>query len=152
MAANATDDYGLSSVEFWLDSTRVATDLDAPYSAQTVASPDLAPGPHTLSARTVDGQGLSASSAVTIYRGATAGRQETRRSRHPAYRAETTGAELFLRGPARRTLRVTLAACSGPPLARPLRLDVRLSRKGRAKRVLHGNRFCVIRLRELKQR
>jgi beta-glucanase (GH16 family) len=150
-AAKAWDDHGLNSVEFWLDSHPVASDYVAPYAAEATTSPSLAAGPHTLSARTVDGQGLSASSAVTVYRGGSAGRN-VRRTGHPAYRAETSGSNLFVRGPARRKVRVTLTACSGEPLARPLRRDIRLSRKGRAKRVLPGARFCVIRLRQLKQR
>ena len=151
-AANAYDDHGLNSVEFWLDSNRVATDIDAPYAAQTAIDPSLASGPHTLSARTVDGQGLTASSAVTVYRGGSSRRREARRAGRPAYRAETSGSKLFLRGPARHRLRVTLTACSGEPLARPLRLDVRLSRRGRAQRVLPGRRFCVIRLARLATR
>ena len=151
-AADAWDDHGINSVDFWLDSTRVASDLAAPYTAEATTSPSLAAGPHTLSARTVDAHGLSASSAVTVYRGGAVGRNENRHTSRPAYRAETSGSNLFVRGPARRKVRVTLTACSGQPLASPLRRDIQLSRKGRAKRVLPGTRFCVIRLRQLKQR
>jgi beta-glucanase (GH16 family) len=151
-AADASDDHGVSSVEFWLDSRRLATDHLAPYAADAATPANLASGPHTLSARTVDGQGLSASSAVTVYRGGSSSRSAARRAGRPAYRARTSGSDIFLRGPARHKLRVTLAPCGGQASARSLRLDVRLSRKGRAQRVLPGSRFCVTRLTRLATR
>jgi hypothetical protein len=62
-AATATDNAGVSRVEFKLDGTTISNDSSAPY-AGSVAT--LAPGTHTLTATAYDAAGLNATSTVTF--------------------------------------------------------------------------------------
>jgi hypothetical protein len=68
MAATATDDHGVSRVEFWFDGTRVAHDQTAPYAATFAAVKSTAYGVHTVSVRAFDAAGLARSAAVTVTR------------------------------------------------------------------------------------
>jgi hypothetical protein len=63
VAADASDDVGVSSVEFLLDGASLGTDFTAPYSASwnTLATPN---GTHFLSARALDAAGIPTTSAV----------------------------------------------------------------------------------------
>jgi hypothetical protein len=62
-AANATDNAGVSRVEFRLDGSALPSDTSAPYGG-SVAAP--APGTHTLTATAFDAAGLSSTSSVTF--------------------------------------------------------------------------------------
>ena len=66
LAANASDNVGVYSVGFLLDGTQIANTGTAPYQV-SFDSTSLSNGPHTLSARAVDGAGNSkTSAAVTV--------------------------------------------------------------------------------------
>jgi plastocyanin len=62
-SADANDDAGVNRVEFLSDGTIIGTDTSAPYSVST----SLPAGQHTITARAVDGPGLSTTtSGITI--------------------------------------------------------------------------------------
>jgi Big-like domain-containing protein len=65
LAASASDDHGVHSVDFWLDRTRVARDTQAPYSAK-VGGSRLKAGTHTVSVRAYDLAGQVASTRATV--------------------------------------------------------------------------------------
>jgi hypothetical protein len=62
-AADATDNAGVSRVEFRLDGALIATDSSAPYSGSVAAPAD---GAHTLTATAYDAAGLTATSSVSF--------------------------------------------------------------------------------------
>jgi chitodextrinase len=64
VSASATDNVGISSVEFWLDGARFATDTTAPYSASfdSATKPN---GAHSLQVKAVDTSGNIGNSPVT---------------------------------------------------------------------------------------
>src|SRR5258706_5135391 len=64
-AATATDDAGVSKVDFFIDSTSLGTKTSAPYGG-TLDTTKLANGTHVLKAVAYDAQGLSATSQVSI--------------------------------------------------------------------------------------
>jgi len=66
LAANASDDIGVSKVEFWIDSTLVATDTAAPYTV-SYDSRQLANGAHSLTAKAFDAAGNSATSTAVAF-------------------------------------------------------------------------------------
>jgi hypothetical protein len=68
MAATATDDHGVRRVEFWVDGTRVARDVTAPYTASFTATKSTSYGVHTVAVRAFDAAGLARSAAVTVTR------------------------------------------------------------------------------------
>jgi hypothetical protein len=68
MAATATDDHGVRRVEFWVDGTRVARDVSAPYTASFTATKSTSYGVHTVAVRAFDAAGLARSAAVTVTR------------------------------------------------------------------------------------
>jgi hypothetical protein len=69
LAASASDDHSVSSVEFWFDRARVARDTRAPYTAK-VDSSRLRAGTHTVTVRAYDaaGQWASATARVRVVR------------------------------------------------------------------------------------
>jgi hypothetical protein len=63
VAANASDNFGVSKVDFYRDGgTPIGTDTSAPY-AITWDSSTVSPGPHTLHAVATDGAGNTGTSA-----------------------------------------------------------------------------------------
>lgn len=64
-AANATDNAGVSRVDFSVDSTALVSDSAAPYGG-SLDTTKLANGTHVLKAVAYDAQGLSAASQVSI--------------------------------------------------------------------------------------
>jgi len=64
-AANATDNAGVSRVEFFLGSAAILSDTAMPYGG-TLDTTKLANGTHTLKAVAYDAEGLSATSQVSI--------------------------------------------------------------------------------------
>jgi hypothetical protein len=68
MTATATDDHGVRRVEFWVDGTRVARDVSAPYTASFTATKSTSYGVHTVAVRAFDAAGLARSTAVTVTR------------------------------------------------------------------------------------
>lgn len=62
LSANATDDVGVTNVEFYIDDVLRGSDNTAPYSV-AFDSVGLGNGPHTLSARAFDAAGNNATSA-----------------------------------------------------------------------------------------
>jgi hypothetical protein len=62
-AASATDNAGVSRVEFRLDGSLVSSDTSAPYGGSLS---NLAPGTHTLTATAYDAAGLNTASSVTF--------------------------------------------------------------------------------------
>lgn len=64
VSASASDNVGISSVEFWLDGARFATDTTAPYSA-SFDSTTKANGTHSLQAKAIDTSGNVGNSPVT---------------------------------------------------------------------------------------
>ena len=68
MAATATDDHGVRRVEFWVDGTRVARDVSAPYTASFTATKSTSYGVHTVAVRAFDAAGHARSAAVTVTR------------------------------------------------------------------------------------
>src|SRR5260221_6110958 len=65
-AATATDDAGVSKVDFFIDSTSLGTKTSAPYGG-TLDTTKLAHRTHVLKAVAYDAQGLSATSQVPIH-------------------------------------------------------------------------------------
>ncbi len=63
--ANASDASGIARVEFFLDGAWKTTDTTAPWTF-SVMTKKWTPGTHTVSARAVDGAGLSATASVTV--------------------------------------------------------------------------------------
>jgi hypothetical protein len=90
MAATATDDHGVRRVEFWVDGTRVARDVSAPYAASFTATKSTSYGVHTVAVRAFDAAGLARSAAVTVTRVRAAA--PTRRSRGRARAAADSDA------------------------------------------------------------
>jgi hypothetical protein len=68
MAATASDNRGVSKVEFWFDGARVARDTSAPYAATFTAGRWTSYGVHTVSVRAFDAAGNARSTAVTVTR------------------------------------------------------------------------------------
>ena len=68
MAATASDDRGVSKVEFWFDGARVSRDTSAPYAATFTAGRWTSFGVHTVSVRAFDAAGNARSAAVTVTR------------------------------------------------------------------------------------
>jgi hypothetical protein len=68
MAATASDDNGVTKVEFRMDGTLVATDQTVPYSYIWTAARKTANGTHTVSATAYDAAGLSAKAQATVTR------------------------------------------------------------------------------------
>lgn len=66
VSASASDNVGISSVEFWLDGTRFATDTTAPYSASFDSSTKTN-GTHSLQVRAIDTSGNVGSSTITTF-------------------------------------------------------------------------------------
>ncbi len=66
LAAEASDNVGVSKVEFWIDGSLVATDSSSPFSV-TYDSRQLANGTHSLTAKAFDAAGNSASSAAVSF-------------------------------------------------------------------------------------
>jgi poly(hydroxyalkanoate) depolymerase family esterase len=65
LAATASDNTGVSRVDFLIDGAQVASDAAAPYEL-TRSSATVADGAHTVTARAVDASGTTATSARTI--------------------------------------------------------------------------------------
>ena len=74
LAATASDNRGVSKVEFWFDAARVARDTTAPYAATFTASRSTSYGVHTVSVRAFDAAGNARSTAVTVTRARYTGR------------------------------------------------------------------------------
>lgn len=68
MAATASDDKGVTKVEFYLDNKLLHTDTTAGYSYAYKVPDSVANGPHTAKAVAYDSQGLTATDAATVYR------------------------------------------------------------------------------------
>lgn len=68
MTAGATDDGGVTKVEFFVDSRLVATDSDAPFSVSASLPKRMRTGWHTATARAYDADGLSTLSASVSFR------------------------------------------------------------------------------------
>ena len=68
MAATASDNRGVSKVEFWFDGARVSRDTSAPYAATFTAGRWTSFGVHTVSVRAFDAAGNARSAAVTVTR------------------------------------------------------------------------------------
>jgi hypothetical protein len=68
MAADASDDAGVARVEFWVDGARVAADTSAPYSFTWGKARKLSFGPHVVTARAYDAEGLSTSASAVAVR------------------------------------------------------------------------------------
>lgn len=66
LAANASDNIGVTKVEFWIDGSLVATDTSSPFS-HAYDSRQLANGNHSLTAKAFDAAGNSASSAAVAF-------------------------------------------------------------------------------------
>lgn len=66
LAANASDNIGVTKVEFWIDGSLVATDSAAPFS-HAYDSRQLANGAHSLTAKAFDAAGNSASSTAVAF-------------------------------------------------------------------------------------
>lgn len=64
-SANASDDNGVSKVEFYIDSTLVAEDTSSPYSI-TLNTASYGNGAHTLKARATDTASQTAESAISV--------------------------------------------------------------------------------------
>jgi hypothetical protein len=64
-AANASDNAGVSRVDFFVDATALVSDTAAPYGG-SLDTTKLANGTHVLKATAYDAQGLSAASQVSI--------------------------------------------------------------------------------------
>lgn len=65
LSATASDDNGISKVEFYIDSTLVAEDTSSPYST-TLNTLSYGNGAHTLKARAIDTASQTAESAVSV--------------------------------------------------------------------------------------
>jgi len=63
-AASASDDNGVSRVEFYVGGTRVSTDTKAPYGTTWRSRRKISAGSHTVTAKAYDAQGLTATSSA----------------------------------------------------------------------------------------
>ena len=68
MAATASDNRGVSRVEFWFDGARVSRDSTAPYTGTFTAGRTTSYGVHTVAIRAFDAAGNARSTAVTVTR------------------------------------------------------------------------------------
>ena len=66
--ATASDAVGVARVEFYVDGLLKATDTTAPYSGSWIPTQSSAYGARRVTAKAIDGQGLSATSSVTVTR------------------------------------------------------------------------------------
>ena len=66
MAATASDNRGVSRVEFWFDGARVSRDSTAPYTGIFTAGRTTSYGVHTVAIRAFDAAGNARSTAVTV--------------------------------------------------------------------------------------
>ena len=73
MAAAASDNRGVSRIEFWFDGARVSRDSSAPYAATFTAGRATSYGVHTVAVRAFDAAGNARSTAVTVTRVRAAG-------------------------------------------------------------------------------
>jgi hypothetical protein len=108
LTASATAPSGVSKVEFWVDSKRVASDAKAPYSQKVSLPTSLRNGMHTVSARAFDASGAAASSASLV-----------RVSRSSSKKAKARAAAVLVvdvGGPRARALAAT--AVAGPDTTR----------------------------------
>jgi hypothetical protein len=65
-AASASDDNGVSRVEFYVDAKRVSTDAKAPYGTTWGSRRRISSGSHTVTAKAYDKQGLTATSSAVV--------------------------------------------------------------------------------------
>jgi hypothetical protein len=72
MSASASDDSGVTRVDFYVDSKLVNSDTTVPYSYTYSAPKKLSYGPHTVTAKAYDAAGSSASSSVSVTRSTSA--------------------------------------------------------------------------------
>jgi hypothetical protein len=77
MGATASDDVGVTKVEFRLDGRLVATDAKAPYAAAWNVPSKTSYASHTLSATAYDAAGLKTKTRVTVKRTKSAARCAT---------------------------------------------------------------------------
>jgi hypothetical protein len=150
-AARAASPNGISRVEFWVDSHRVATDTRAPYSAS--AHPSwLRSGMHTITARAFDRAGQAASSAALV-------RVSRRRSArtttvHSAANgalvqtaAAAAGTTLVAgTAPKRRALRVRLTRCDDRRARVSDAARLRADGHGRVRATRRRSGLCVLSL------
>jgi len=66
ISANASDDKGISKVDFYIDGTNIASDTTAPYSTSWNTTTRFANGSHTVMARAYDTINQYADSTVTV--------------------------------------------------------------------------------------
>ena len=92
LAAAASDNRGVSKVEFWFDGTRVARDTTAPYAATFTAGRSTSYGVHTVSVRAFDAAGNARSTAVTVTRMRSTSGPRARAARSASVRVRTAAA------------------------------------------------------------
>jgi hypothetical protein len=92
LAAAASDNRGVSKVEFWFDGARVSRDTSAPYAATFTAGRGTSYGVHTVSVRAFDAAGNARSTAVTVTRTRSASRPRGQAARSASARARAAAA------------------------------------------------------------
>jgi hypothetical protein len=153
VSATASDDHGVARVEFWVDSTLVATDTQTPYTAR-IRTSGLSSGTHTVTARAFDTAGQAASSAVTVTKGssgaATARVARSGASRRGAKLASVSaaGGATRLVGTAspRQAVSVALTRCASHKGAVVARVRVKASSRGRLDAATSKSDLCVLRM------
>jgi hypothetical protein len=153
LSATASDDHGVARVEFWVDSTLVATDTQAPYTVRSRTS-GLSSGRHTVTARAFDTAGQAASSAVTVTKG-TSRTATARVARSGASRGAKLGSAPAAGGATtrlvgtsapRRAVRVSLTRCADRKGTVVARVTVRATARGRLDAASSKPDLCVLRL------
>jgi hypothetical protein len=92
LAATASDNRGVSKIEFWFDGARVARDTTAPYAATFTAGRSTSYGVHTVSVRAFDAAGNARSTAVTVTRMRSTGHPRALAARSASTRARAAAA------------------------------------------------------------
>ncbi len=139
--AEATDDSGVHHVEFWLDSKRFAYDVSAPYIA-TLNTGKVPVGAHTLVARAVDDQGLTASVGTSVERVSGARTSSTKTMRVAASATDTSTA-LTATGPKRGKLAIGLTTCGDGQAKVVKTVTLKLGPRGRVGESVPVGRLCV---------
>jgi hypothetical protein len=170
MAAAASDNRGVSKIEFWFDGARVSRDTSAPYTATFTAGRGTSYGVHTVSVRAFDAAGNARSTAVTVTRvrassprrgatsasarGRAAASSDTRQSLVPVsiwrvgtFPADGDGTLLRGRGMPGRSASVSLTRCGDSSGGIAAVVQMNASADGTLYALQPADGLCVLRIK-----
>jgi Bacterial Ig domain/Bacterial Ig-like domain/Right handed beta helix region len=159
LTASATAPSGVSKVEFWVDSKRVASDATAPYGSKVTLPSSLRNGMHTVTARAFDTSGAAASSASLVRVSRSTGKKSRARAARvvdvggPRARALAATAvagpdttQVAGQAPKSRMLRVSLTRCGDANGAVADSLRLHPDGLGRVESTRNQAGLCVLRI------